>query len=59
MLARALYWDREEEIWDEMPICRVRTLAVCEERTTPVPRPLGTRGALPGGQSVAGRLWTG
>lgn len=35
-----------------------RILAVCEETTTPVPRSLGTRRALPGGQSVAGRLWT-
>ncbi|QUC56772.1 ricin-type beta-trefoil lectin domain protein [Streptomyces sp. A2-16] len=30
MLTRALFWDREEEIWDEMPICQV-----CQTYLTP------------------------
>ncbi|MFI0813200.1 RHS repeat-associated core domain-containing protein [Streptomyces echinatus] len=30
MLTRALFWDREEEIWDEMPICRI-----CQTYLTP------------------------
>lgn len=30
MLTSALYWDREEEIWDEMPICQA-----CQAYLTP------------------------
>ncbi|MFF8729520.1 hypothetical protein ACF073_23935 [Streptomyces sp. NPDC015171] len=30
MLTRALFWDRGEEIWDEMPICRI-----CQTYLTP------------------------
>lgn len=32
--------------------------AICEKTTTPVPRLFATRGALLGGQPVAGRLRT-
>jgi hypothetical protein len=30
VLTRALYWDREMEVWDEMPIC-----PVCQTYLTP------------------------